>query len=145
MITKDQLAKGVKPVYTLNGDPKYIDAHELYMTVADPVEYEYAIALVGNWEHFQYLASLKWFKAHLDSWRSELEVKLRSDAIKALNSVALNDGNRGITAAKFIAEGGWKGKKRGRPSKEEIERNKRENQAIEAELGADAERVQPIH
>ena len=128
------------PMYTLKGKKGYTDIHDLYMESNDPTEYQFAIQAFGSWKHFKHLASLKWFQAYLDDWREELEVKLRSGAIVTLMESAVNDGSRGTTAAKWIADKGWD-KKRGRPSKEEVARELKVSSRISDDISDDAKRL----
>lgn len=138
-IQKDQLAAGFVPLYTLRGKTGYEDLHDVYMQESDPTEYNFALRAFGSWEHFRKMEGLNWFMAHLRIWRDELEVKLRSQGIRELTK-ASKKGTRGISAAKYLAEKGWE-KKRGRPSKDEVERERRLQAAMEEELQGDAARL----
>ena len=140
LIQKEQVAAGYKPVYSLAGDTKYEDLHELYMECGDPTEYEFAISAWGSWEHHERMVELDWFMEYLNTWRAELQVKMKSQAIKALMEVAVGSGNRGITAAKYIASYGWE-KKAGRPSKADQEKAKRTKAGIDEETQDDAKRL----
>lgn len=139
-IMPEQSGRGLIPTYTLNGHPGFIDIGELYLEMGDPTGYEFAKAAFESWEHFKHLSKLSWFKRHLDMWHDELEVRMRSQAIVSLHNVATTQGNRGITAAKYIAERGWE-KKRGRPSKAEVEREKKQQARIDQEIDEDASRL----
>jgi hypothetical protein len=139
-ISKELLAKGIKPIYSLNGDPAYIDIHEMFINSNDPTGYTFAIAAFDSWEHLKHLKSLEWFKRHYNRWEEELEIKMRSGAIRSLVHVAENDGSRGITAAKYIADKGWE-KKRGRPSNSEVERERKIQATIKSELEDDFNRL----
>lgn len=140
-IQKEQLAAGIKPVYSLVGDPALPDLHAIYMQCEDPTEYDFAMEAWGSWEHHEHMiASCKWFMDYLTKWRSELQVQMKSQAIKALMKVATTDGNRGITAAKYISDFGWE-KKAGRPTKAQTEKNKKEKAAVAEETAADAKRL----
>ena len=140
-IGKDQIAAGYVPIFSLKADPLFIDLHSVYIEESDPTEYTFALRAFGSWEHFEVISQLAWFKVHLDKWRRELEVKLRSEGIAALAKSARKDGSRGLSAAKFLAEKGWEAKKRGRPSKDEIETEKKQQAEMERELGDDAARI----
>ena len=137
-IQKEQLDRGIKPKYTLRGNPKYIDIHDLFMECADPTGYSFAIRAFGSWDHLQHLRTLAWFKRYYDSWLDELEVRLRSEAIQSL--ISQSKDNKGTTAAKYLAERGWE-KKRGRPSNEEVERERRQQAMLRDELEQDFDRV----
>jgi hypothetical protein len=139
-ISAELLAKGIKPIYSLNGDPKYLDIHEIFINSNDPTGYTFAIRAFDSWEHLKHLRTLSWFNRHYNMWLEELEVKMRADAIRELSEIGQTAGSRGITALKYIADKGWE-KKRGRPSKEEIEREKKQDAMIKQELSDDADRI----
>lgn len=139
-ILKEQSLKGIKPMYTLTGVKGFTDVHEMYVNSADPTGYSFAIEAFESWDHFLHLSSLSWFRKHLASWESELEVKIRSKGMKALMKTATTEGSRGTTAAKYIADAGWK-TKRGRPSKEDVEREQIQQARIKEDLGDDAKRM----
>ena len=139
-IQPEQLGRGLVPMYSLNGMPGYIDVGLLYVELGDPTGYKFAMSIFESWDHFQYISGLAWFRRHLTLWEDELAVKMRSEAIKSLSDTAKNDGNKGITAAKYIAEKGWE-KKRGRPSKADVERERKQQARIRAELDEDAARL----
>ena len=139
-ILQQQLDNGIIPVYTFRKHEDYIDIHELYLSLGDPTEYQFAISAFGTWQHFEYISSLRWFKKHLEMWRTELEIKMRSEALTTIMEVAATEGTKGITAAKWIADRGWD-KKRGRPSKEEVQREKKVQAGIHEDISDDAKRL----
>ncbi len=141
-IQKDQLKAGFVPLYSLKGRKGHEDLHDVYMQESDPAEYTFALRAFGSWEHFKKLESLDWFRKYLLVWRDELEVKLRSQGIKNLQKAA-KEGTRGISAAKYLAEKGWE-KKRGRPSKDEVDRERAIAAAMEEELQDDAARLRAV-
>jgi hypothetical protein len=114
----------------------------LYMECADPTEYEFAMQAFGSWEHWLKIKSVKIIKPYIEDWPTELEVKLRSEAIQTI----INETKTGKTpfnAAKFLAKGEWKNSasKRGRPSKEEVDRERKIAAKLDAEIGEDAARL----
>jgi len=132
------------PIYTLKEvDPQgeLPSLHKMYMDIADPSEYLFALAAFGSWRHFVHLCKLDWFEEYVERYRDELEIKLRSEAIKSLEFHARGKG--GTPAAKFLAQAGWRstGSKRGRPSNEEIEGEKKRLARIDDEVGDDAQRL----
>ena len=139
-ILKEQSDKGIKPMYSLTGVSGYTDVHQLYLESGDPTGYTFAIEAFDSWDHFMHLSSLQWFRKHLASWESELEIKMRSEGIKQLMKTATSEGSRGTTAAKYIADAGWK-TKRGRPSKEDVDREQIQQARIKEDLGDDAKRM----
>ncbi len=81
------------------------------MDVADPTEYEAAMALTGDWQHWEQICNSWTLKPIIEQWRLELAVKLRSMAIEALKKQAKSD--KGTAAAKWLAENGFmEGKKK---------------------------------
>jgi len=114
--------------YTVNGKT-YMSMKQLYLSFDDPTEWEFVQSVLGNWRHWQKLLGNKRIREYIDQWRMELEIKLRSNAVKQMVKHSKNrDG-----AAKWLAEGSWKGK-RGRPSKDEVEREKKIQAGIEQDL-----------
>lgn len=65
---------------------------------------------------------------------------MRSKAFIALMATATGAGSRGVSAAKFIATSGWKSK-RGRPTKADIEKEKRLSKLLTEEISEDAARL----
>ena len=80
----------------------------------------------------------KLIEKHIEEWRDELEVMLRSRAILD----ALKEAKKGhFQAAKWIADRGWSTRGAGRPSKAEIEKQTRINERIENEYKDDVVRL----
>ena len=92
------------PLYTLNdamtrGLPS---AREIYLNANDPTEFEAAMALVGSWDHWCYLCSLKWFKPHIQAWRAELRARLKSRAVSIAQQLARGTDATALSAAKWL-------------------------------------------
>jgi len=122
----------------------YISMKKLYLDYEDPTEYSFAIDVLGSWDHWQFLCASYTIGKHIQKWRDELEIKIKSKAIKAMIKSATQEGSKGTTAAKYIAEKGWE-KKAGRPSKAEVERQKKIHAGITSEIDEDAERLGITH
>jgi len=105
-----------RPIYTLQ------EWKEVFLDARDPSEYEPAMLLLGDWEHWLEIRNHPLIKLHVDKWQAELEVKLRSEAIKQMKSHAKQVG--GTAAAKWLADKGYASetakKGVGRPKKEEV-------------------------
>jgi len=103
-----------KPVYTLQ------QWKDVFLECRDPSEYQPAMQLLGDWEHWQEVRNHVLIKPHIDKWQAELEVKLRSEAISQMKQHAKQPG--GTAAAKWLADKGYasEGPKKavGRPKKE---------------------------
>lgn len=109
--------------YTKDG-VTYRSLKPIYMSYDHAVgaEYDFAMDVFGSWEHWLYLSTKSTLRGMIANWRTELEIKQKAEAIRTVLTLA-KDGDRGLTAAKYILENGIKIDKRkaGRPSKEEVE------------------------
>lgn len=116
-----------------------------FVDTLDPTEYEGAMTLLGSWKDWlRFKKSWPSFqKLHLNDWLEEIEVRLRSQALRSLALQALT--SQGTSAAKFIAEGKYKVRKNGRPSNEEVQGNLRKESAIEREVAEDIARVKDLY
>jgi hypothetical protein len=111
----------------------------LYLEMSDPTEYAFAIEAFGTWAQWLKIKNNKEIKKHLEDWPIELELKLRSEGIR--QAVASAQGGN-FQAAKFLAKKDWDAaSKRGRPSKEDIERETKIAAKLHAEVGDDAARI----
>jgi hypothetical protein len=125
--------------HELNGKT-YVSLKRLYLTIADPTEYEFATTCLLGWNHWLRLCENKAIRKHIDEWRVELEVKLRSKGVKAAMSQAMA-GN--YAAAKWMADRGWDTRGKGRPSKDEVEHEKKVQARMSDEYEADVIRLLP--
>ena len=89
----------LKPVWSIK------DWKEVYLHLSDPTEYAPAMYLIGDWDHWQLIANKSQARVYFVEWRKELVVKMRSEAIKAIQKQAQSD--KGTTAAKWLAENGF--------------------------------------
>ena len=106
----------------------YPSLKRLYLEMSDPIEYEFANTYLSGWEQWQRICNNKALSKHIDAWRRELEIKIRSEAVKEIIKTSKTE--KGFQAAKWIAEKGYD-KKAGRPSKDEIETEKRIQAAVQ--------------
>lgn len=120
----------------------YPSLKKLYLAEDDPTEYTFAKKHLLGWKHWQRMNENKMLKEHFDEWREELEIKLRSDAIRTIIDMTADGSN--YQAAKFMADRGWDKRGAGRPSKSEIDRSKRVNERISNDFDLDAERMNVI-
>src|SRR5690554_1234851 len=116
-----------EPLYTLKDDNHevngkvYPSLKRVYLSFDDPTEWEFVEAVFGNWRHWEKILGNKKLREYIDQWRYELEIKLRSQAIREM----VKQSSKKDSAAKWLAEGQWKGKARGRPTKAEVERERK--------------------
>jgi len=126
------------PMYTLK-DTEYQglpSIKEAYLMYKDPTGYKVAKELLGGWEHWKVLTGLKWFNAHLKAWEEELEVSLKYEGIQKLLELSRGDKAIAKDAAKFIVNKEWE-VKRGRPTKEDIEKQNRISSNVNNQIESD--------
>lgn len=133
-------------VYTLKEsdyvykDKLYPSLKALYLKEEDPTEYSFASKHLLGWQHWKRLCENKQILKYIEEWREELELKIRSQAIRDMvNLCASENGN--FSAAKFLADRGWEKRGAGRPSKAEKERHERIQERIDEEFAADVKRM----
>jgi hypothetical protein len=116
----------------------YPSLKRLYLETADPTEYEFATTYLLGWKHWMRMCENKMLRAHIDEWRDELEIKLRSSSIKKLIRASEMSN---VQAAKWVADRGWATRGAGRPTKAEIERDKKIQSRITDEYADDLLRL----
>ena len=110
------------PIFTLKEydwerDGKfYPSLKKIYLQIAEPTEYEFAMSIFGSWRIWQRICNNGQVKKEVELWREELELKILSANLKGMAEVAKHEGSKGVTAMRYLAEGAWK-KKAGRPKK----------------------------
>lgn len=139
-----ELGYGADALFTLKDQDHehegktYPSLKRLYLEFEDPTEYEFANTVLLGWRHWQRMCENKVIRKHIDEWREELEVKLRSQAIRD----AIQEAKKGhFQAAKWVADRGWSTRGAGRPSKADIEHEKKVQARIDNEYGADVIRM----
>ncbi|MNK97499.1 hypothetical protein D3C87_1178360 [compost metagenome] len=120
---------------------QYPSARRLYLELEDPTEYEFATQCFLGWDHWQRICANKMIFIHIQKWRDELEIKLRSRAVK-MNIAAAEGGN--YSAAKWIADRGWQTRGAGRPSKTEVEKETKIQSIIRSEYDDDIARLRVV-
>jgi len=124
--------------YTKDG-VNYLSLKQIYLSFDDPTEWEFVQYVFGNWRHWERICKNRILREYIDQWRMEQEIKLRSKGIRSVVGLAKDK----ESAAKWLAEGKWKNT-RGRPSKEEMERQKKIDDGLEAELNDHWERLMSL-
>jgi len=126
--------------YTYNGKV-YYSLKKLYLAMEDPTEYEFASKYFLGWKHWVRICENRILKNHIDEWREELEVKLRSRGVKAL-ILSAEQGNH--QSAKWLADRGWDTRGAGRPTKLEKEQSLKVHKDILDEFRGDMERLKVV-
>lgn len=140
-------------IYTLDDKDKtvnnytYLSMYRLYMEEADLTEYDFATKYLESWEQWIMLTSARWFKPYIDRWRTELELRLKADALRRIIKEAVEGGKNSYNANKFLIERGWVPKeteanRRGRPSKQEIARQAAEEVFSTKQINDAAKRLE---
>jgi hypothetical protein len=111
------------------------------MEISDPTEYAFAMEAFGSYKQWLKIKNNKSILVWIDDWAFELEVKIRSEGIRGVAEAA-KSGKTKFNASKAMAEGFWsKHSQRGRPSKAEIERERKIAAKLDSEFIEDADRI----
>ncbi|MNJ09616.1 hypothetical protein D3C77_37620 [compost metagenome] len=119
---------------------EYPSLKRLYLVEEDPTEWSFADKYLLGWQHWKRLCENKVIAKHVEEWREELELKLRSQAIRDMQALCASESGN-YSAAKFLADRGWEKRSAGRPSKAEKDRHLRIEEKINQEYGADIARL----
>ena len=154
-----QLLSGVKPltqslflecgytefaIYTLKDydhtykGKKYLSIKKLYIEFEDTTEYEFANQFFLGWDHWQRIVNNKLLSPKVESWRRELELKIRAVGVRQAIELA-KDGN--FQAAKWLSDRGFDKRAAGRPSKEQVESEAAYQASIQNEFSDDITRL----
>lgn len=123
--------------YMYNGKLMY-SLKKLFIELGDPTEYEFSKLYLLGWKQWKRMNENKVLRKHFDEWREELEYAMRCKGVKAIIAAA-DSGS--FQSAKFLVDRGWDKRQAGRPSKEEIEREKKFNARVAEDYSADVVRL----
>lgn len=98
----------------------YYSLKKLYIEMEDPTEILFSREYLMGWKHWKRMLGNKAIFTHIEDWREELNLILIAKGVQGLLDIAASD-NGNYQASKYLADNGWSDKKRGRPSKEEVE------------------------
>lgn len=133
-----------------------VDGHKLlslrkaYIESRDPQEGIFASRYFYSYAHWMAVSELLNLREEVSEWRRELEMILKSEALKIIVREAEEDGKNSYEANKFLLTSKFwdkedktpKGEaKRGRPSKAEIAARLQEETDLEKRLKADMNRI----
>lgn len=140
----------VEPPFTLNRPKEgYVCFREEYVKDADPTGYKTALRILGDYDYWEMLMRVQWFREAKENWDRELEAKLQSENIQKIRELAKGEDAKALNAAKFLAtleykKGTKTPAKRGRPSNEEVEGHLKEAARERSEVDEDAARIQLV-
>lgn len=143
------LELGYRPeaIYTLKDEDyeyegKYLySIKRLYLDIADPTEYAFANQCFSGWTQWQRIAANKQLSKSIEQWRTELEIKIRSEGVRSAKAQARKGSWQ---ATKWLSEKGWDARGAGRPTKEDVEHERKVQAAISNEFEEDANRLQLV-
>ena len=118
----------------------YPSLKKLYMEMEDVTEYEFATKYLLGWQHWKHLNNNNLLGPAFEDWREELELKVRSQAIRDIISSSAQESG-GFQAAKWLADKGWDKRGAGRPSKEAIQRENKVQSRLDDEFTEDVVRM----
>lgn len=140
----------IPPLFTIKDRDHTVDGvtypslKKIYMSYdhIPGFEYEFAMDVFGSWEHWDRLINESAVRKYLKDWRMELEIKLKAKAMSQLIKASRENDPKGFQAAKYLADSGYRESgKKGRPSKEEVERERKIAAGVSETLAADMERL----
>lgn len=108
-------------VYTLKDydHGQYRSLYLIYLDICDPTEYRFARLALDGWKHWEILQECQWLKPYISRWRSELAIKIQSEAISKIREIAGATGRDALSACKTLLELSKNKTRVGRPNKEE--------------------------
>lgn len=138
-----------KPVFTLHKDiPGLINFGKRYVALEDPTGYKVTQELLnGDFIHWGYLMRSSWFIAAKEKWDEELDAKLTSKGLDAIQGIAKEEEASPairLQAAKFLATKGYQPKttkKRGRPTSLEVESELKHATELQTTINEDLARI----
>jgi len=143
----------IEPVFTIRDEDRtengvlYRSLYKLYMEMEDLTEYEFANAYLDGWQHWQKLVEAGFFQPFIQRWRTELELKIKARAMRSIVKEAATEGKHQYEANKYLVAKGWIDKtaepsRRGRPSKQEVDRKLKEEMFLASDIEEDLKRIQ---
>jgi hypothetical protein len=121
----------------------YPSMKRIYIEMEDVTEYEFAMATLGSYKHWERVLESPIIRPHVDQWRKELNLKLKARAMKSIIKSATEDEKLSFQAMKYLADNEYldKKNKRGRPSKDEVKAELKREVEINKSFRDDAERI----
>lgn len=125
------------PLYTLEDfdHDDCLSLKKLYLEMSDLGEYDFANKYFYNYDHWMRICKHAMLFPYIEKIREELELKLRSEAIKKIYDLAKGTNPAALNAAKFISKREWELKhSSSRKNKKEKEKNSMLNEAVNQDL-----------
>lgn len=120
---------------------EYVSLKQAFLSCNDPTEYEFATKFLGGWSHWKEMCSTQIIAPHIEQWREERDVRLKSIGQRKLIEMASAE-DASFQAAKWLADKGWEEKAtKGRPTKSDIKRAASEHASRSSHVKSDWERL----
>ncbi len=117
----------------------YPSLGRLFIEMEDVIEYDFANKYLLGWSHWKRLYENNLLTEHIDSWREELQLKLRSMAFKSILDATASE--QSFQASKWLMEKGWMPKSAGRPPTKEKEKEAEFQRQLAHDYKPDIERL----
>ena len=77
---------------------------KLFLECGDVTGYDFAITVLGSYEHFRILSEHKLVGPQIESWQNEMKAKIDSFAVKNIEKIVAEGGTQvQLSAAKYLA------------------------------------------
>lgn len=119
----------------------YKSLKSAYLELEDPTEYSFALKYFYNWKHWLAISNSTSLGPMIQEWRDELEVRIKSKAVRKMIETSNTDTKEAVAAAKWVSDRGWDKRKAGAPSKVERVRQSKIAAAVSSEIDDAYDRV----
>ena len=145
--------EGYEPLYTLNSEDRevngvtYQSLRRIYLEEEHIVgcEYDFANKYLGGWKHWELICKSSYYKSVILEWKEELEIKQKAQHIRKMIMQSYSEGTASFNATKYLLDKGYIEKDgKGRPKKEDVEKQAKIMAKAEAELADDLARLNNV-
>ena len=123
----------------------YLSMSKLFCSLVpqDPTEYTFAMTVFGSWHVWEVIREAPQVAPYYKRWKREAEIRVKSEAIKAIAEEAKSGGRSSFTAAKLLLERGWIEKEPASKAKQKLQEKEEQDMDREALklLNEEAERI----
>lgn len=112
----------------------YLSLGKLFCSLVpqDPTEYTFAMTVFGSWHVWEVIRDAPQVAPYYKRWKREAEIKVKSEAIKAIAEEAKSGGRSSFTAAKLLLERGWIEKETTSKAKQKLQQKEDDEMGKEA-------------
>ena len=90
--------------WTNNQGTKLISMQKLFLSFEDITGYDFAMKVLGSYEHFSELCNHRVIGNYIEQWKEVVKAKMDSDSIKEIKRIATDGGTQvELSAAKYLA------------------------------------------